>query len=158
MTLALRVPPPLEAGAALPLRAWGYCGNAGRTEATFPATLAFPRAARSLTAIRCAAPPIAGVTLRCRVEVLEIGVSPALSWGEVWGVRLRKPITGLSFWLDGPDAGAWHLSWACCFRLLGFSDPAGTGDWRTGLHGKDPLVGLRVALVPPGAAAEGAPT
>ncbi len=157
MTIALRTPPSLEARAALPLRAFGYSGNAGRTEATFPATLAFPRAIRPLTGILCERPRGLGVTLCGRAEVLDIGLSPAFPWGEVWGVRLRKPITGLTFWLEGPEAPAWRLTWACCFRFLGFSDPAGQADWRTGLHGKDPLIALRICLDPvaPGAGAAG---
>jgi hypothetical protein len=148
MTVALRRRPELETGAALALRVFGYSGNAGRVEATFPSTLAFPRAIRPLTGILCLPPMIQGLTLCARAEVLDIGVSPPLPWGEVWGVRLRKPITGLSLWLEGPEEAAYCLAWACCFRFLGHSDPAGPGAWRTGLHGKDPLIALRVALRP----------
>ena len=146
MTIALRDPPELARQAALRLRAWGYSGNAGRVEATFPATLAFPRAIRPLTGILCRPAAGAGVTLCARAEVLDVGVSPATPWGEVWGTRLRRPITGLTLWLEGADAAGWQLDWACCFRFLGHSDPAGPSAWRTGLHGKDPLIALRISL------------
>lgn len=146
MTIALRHPPPLATGPALPLQALGYSGNDGRAEATFPSTLAFPRAIRPLTGILCRPARGAGLTLFGRAEVLDIGLSPAIPWGEIWGVRLRKPITGLTLWIEGPEAAAWRLSWSCCFRFLGFSDAAGPGDCRTGLHGKDPLIALRLSL------------
>lgn len=149
MTIALRDPPELARPTALRIRAWGYSGNAGRVEATFPAALAFPRAIRPLTGILCRPAAGAGVTLCARTEVLDVGVSPATPWGEVWGTRLRRPITGLTLWLEGAEAEGWRLDWACCFRFLGHSDPAGPGTWRTGLHGKDPLIALRISLSPP---------
>ena len=148
MTYVLRDAPALSSPPALPLCAFGYSGQAGRCEARFPQTLAFPRAIRPLTGILCK--PVRGrdLTLWARVEILDIGVSPPTPWGKLWGVQLRRPITGLALWLTGADA-VWHrLSWACCYRFLGHSDPAGPGAWRTGLHGKDPLVALRVALAP----------
>lgn len=148
MTIALRNPPRLAAEGALPLAAFGYAGQAGRCETTFPATLAFPRALHPLGGILVRPPRGVDITLWAQAEVLDIGVSPPTPWGVLWGTRLRRPITGLTLWLEGPAAAAYRLRWACCFKLLGHSDPAGPDAWRTGLHGRDPLIALRLGLMP----------
>lgn len=127
--------------------AYAYWGNAARGESRLDRPVGFAGLAYPISALLLRPlPATLGLRLSAEVEVADVGRSPRFAMGEIWGVRLKKPITALRLHLEGAAADDHVLSWYGAFKFLGYGDVASSGQWRSGLHAKDPLMELNVSL------------